>query len=99
MKKYYLASLISVVYIALITIMGELFEPLKNFLKNTFWHHWLGKSIVLAAIFALSAIIFSKTKSESEKTDEKYLAAISWLSFLGALAIFVFFSYEYFKHL
>lgn len=97
MKKFYFASIITILYIPFVTIVGELFEPLKNFFKTYFWHHWLGKGIVLILLYGTLLLIFGKTK-ETE-SDEKYMSVVLGLSFLSALAIFVFFVVEYGKHL
>lgn len=95
MKKYYLATLVSLIYIPLITIGGELYKPLKDFLKNTFWHHWLGKSVILIALFILAALVFQKS-SEKENDSQKIITIIV-LSLLGGSAIFIFFVFEYIK--
>ncbi len=97
MKKFYLASIVTILYIPLVTIVSELVAPLKNFFKTYFWHHWLGKGVVLILLYAALLLVFGKTK-ETE-SDEKYVSAILGLSFLSALAIFVFFVVEYGKHL
>lgn len=98
MKKYFLAAIISLIYIPAVTIVAELVPPLKDFLKNTFWHHWLGKGVILLALFPLLSLAFSKTKDGSAEHEEKYLTALLGLSVLSALSIFFFFTYEYLKH-
>ena len=97
MKKYYIAAIASIVYIALITIVGELFPPVKDFLKNTFWHHWLGKSVVLVLLFALVSFFAGKISDTDTAHDEKYLNWIFAGAALGALSIFIFFVLEYSK--
>lgn len=93
MKKYFIAAIVSIIYIPLITIIAELFSPLKDFLKNVFWHHWLGKSIILLFLFIATASIASLFK----KNDDKPLLSITCLSFISALAILLFFMVEYMK--
>jgi len=97
MKKYFLATIITLLYIPFVTIAGELNEPFKNFFKNLFWHHWLGKGIMLIVLYTACVLIFSKTK-ESEK-EAHWLLWIAGVSILGALSIFIFFVSEYLKHL
>ena len=97
MKKYYIAAIFTILYIPAITVAGELIKPLKDFLKNVFWHHWLGKSVILIAVFIIASLLFGKIKDENVLSDEKYFSWITRLAFLGALAIFVFFTYEYLK--
>ena len=94
MKKYYIAAIVSIIYIPLITVSAELFPPLKDFLKNVFWHHWLGKSIILLLLFIATAAIASLFKKDD---DNKYLPLITYLSFISSLAILLFFVVEYAK--
>lgn len=95
MKKFYLATIGTLLYIPIITIAGELYEPLKNFLKNTFWHHWLGKSVVLVALYVLLLLIFSNIKENGEEREGRYVSFVIGLAFIGAITIFGFFVVEY----
>jgi hypothetical protein len=45
-------SVAASVLVAMLTIVGEEWAPLKDWLKSTFTHHWLGKG-------ALSIVTFS----------------------------------------
>lgn len=98
MKKYYIAAIISILYIPLVTILGELFSPLKDFFKKIFWHHWLGKGAVLLMLF-LGICLALYRKKEEKIADEKYLSFLVLFSSVGALSIFAFFVFEYFKGL
>lgn len=95
MKKFYFATIGTLLYIPIITIAGELYEPLKNFLKNTFWHHWLGKSVILVVLYILLVLIFSGMKENGEEKEGKYLVWIMAIAMLGAFSIFGFFVVEY----
>lgn len=68
------------VLVALLTIIGEEWAPLKNWLKATFSHHWLGKSYLSCALFIVTTIVtypFTKNTGVSRAV---------WLAFYGALA-------------
>lgn len=96
MKKYFLATIVASLYIPLVTIAGELNAPFKNFFKNIFWHHWLGKGIVLILLYIVCVLLFSKTK-ESGK-EERWLSWTAGISVISALSIFIFFVVEYLKY-
>jgi len=86
---------ITAVFVAAVTVIAELAPPIKNWLKATFSHHWVGKSILAAALFAGLTIIFALLPL---RTDERKLTAalfvFAWLAILATLAIFGFFAYE-----
>lgn len=102
MKKYFISTIVSIIYIPLITIAGELYAPLKNLLKSIFWHHWLGKSVVLVILFIAVVLIsgaFLPKHEENNDKDGKFLTWTLYLSTFSALAILVFFVIEYIKHI
>lgn len=102
MKKYFIATIVSIIYIPLITIVAELYAPLKDFLKNIFWHHWLGKSAILVILFIAVTLIsgaFLSKHEEDNNRDSRFLTSVFWLSVFSALAVLLFFVIEYTKHI
>lgn len=102
MKKYFIAAIVSIIYIPLITIASELYAPLKDLLKNIFWHHWLGKSVVLIILFIAVTFISGAllpAREEDNIKDSKFLTGAFWSAALSALAILLFFMIEYMKHI
>lgn len=97
MKKFYLAAIISLLYIPIVTISAELVAPLKAFIKSIFWHHWFGKSVILIILFFVLSLIFSRSKNSSSAGEEKFLSVITWVAFASVVSIFLFFTYEYTK--
>ncbi|MBI4440017.1 hypothetical protein HY638_03520 [Candidatus Woesearchaeota archaeon] len=88
MKKfnYCLGASFSSVSLLLLIVVAELFEPFKNLLKSLFSHHWIGKMVVIAAIFLIAG--FSLRKGIFGN-DER----IAWYSVIITLAvIFLFFA-------
>lgn len=84
-----LGAIASALLIVLLTIGGEEWAPLKNWLKATFFHHWLGKSYLSIALFALiTAVSYPFTKHARS-------TRVLWLCFgiaaLSACALIVFF--------
>ena len=84
------------IFIAIITIGGELFAPLKNWLKAAFTHHWLGKSALSIILFVLIFILRSFTPASPEQVRRAILSA-AWWSVLSAVAMTLFFILHTFK--
>ena len=84
-----------VIFITFITINAELYLPIKDWLKNTFSHHWIGKGILSLAIFMIVGLLvwFLPVQQDEERT-RKILMLLNWLLILGSLAIFGFFLWE-----
>lgn len=99
MKKYYFAAIIAGLYIPVITIVAELNKPLKDFIAATFWHHWLGKSVILVGIMVILSLLPIRSKETTVKEDVGFLTLLMGITVLGGLSILGFFTYEYFTHL
>lgn len=92
-----LSAAITVIFITLVTIVADLQPPLKNWLKNTFTHHWVGKGILAVAIFVVATFLFSFLPFQIEENKlSKKVWALFWISILGAFVIFGFYIYETF---
>lgn len=52
-----LASILVSIAVALLTIIGEEYAPLKNWLKSTFTHHWIGKSALSVLVFVVGSVL------------------------------------------
>lgn len=97
------AAAFAVAFVTGITIAADLYLPLKDWLKLTFSHHWVGKGVLAIALFVgISAILlFFPTPKDEMKA--KALARSTWTlviaSLIGTISIIVFFIYEaFFKH-
>lgn len=78
------------ILLAILTIGGELWAPLKNTLKSMFTHHWLGKSALSIIFFTVIFFIRSNMQADMAKLSHKIHLAV-WLSFISALAMTLFF--------
>lgn len=91
------SAIITVVFIAIITMAADLAPSLKGWLASTFSHHWIGKSILsLALFFIFSALIFF---CPCQKNIEKATRLLSYLfisSIASVIIIFLFFVWEAF---
>lgn len=91
-------TIIAVVFVVLITIFGELVPPLKNFLKDQHYHHWVGKGIWTSILFTAGSLLFYILVLKKQYTNDhlaKWLTVLSFALILGGLILFAFFTYEY----
>ena len=93
--KHHIASgIITIASIAILTIIAELNEGIKNLLKNTFYHHWIGKGVIAIALFVIFAhIIKLNIKQDTISLVNKLIIT----TILSGLAIVVFFTWHTFK--
>ena len=63
-----LGSIAASIVLAILTIGGEEWAPLKDALKNAFTHHWLGKSVVSAAVFGVVFLLTAWQPSDVQRT-------------------------------
>lgn len=97
------AATCTVTFITGITVAADLYAPLKNWLKLTFSHHWVGKGILAGAVFAAVIVMVSFIPAPEDDLKAKTLARsvgkLIAASLAGTLVIIIFFIYEaFFKH-
>lgn len=71
-----------------LVILAEFFAPFKDLLKTLFWHHWVGKAILVTAAF----VICGFTLSEKKKGDTLAWNAVLW----SLIIILLFYVIHYF---
>jgi len=77
--------------LAILVIAAELFSSFKNFLKEVFTHHWVGKAVIITAVFIVFGFMF---RNRNNSYDDKR----SWYATLFSLAVvFLFFLLEYIR--
>lgn len=75
--------------IAVLTIGGEEWAPLKNWLKDTFTHHWLGKSaLAILAFVLITALAYFLVKG-FRATRALWIAVVCALFSSGAIIFFI----------
>ena len=96
-----LSAIAAIVTIVAITITGELYAPLKDWLKTTFTHHWLGKSIISIAVFAVVFFVSRLSIAVEDESENigSFISALSVFAILGTHALVGFYLYEYLIHL
>lgn len=98
-NSFIISATLTAVFITAITVTGELEPLIKNWLKDIFLHHWIGKGILSAVLFlATNAFCLIISKQPEEKTIIINLNRLFWIVCLGFAVILSFYVYETFKH-
>jgi amino acid transporter len=97
-SSFGIAAVVAIAFIVFATIFGELYGPFKDWLKETFNHHWIGKGVIAIVIFYLLGFLGICKMSNSEKAMTRMLNIVFWIALLGALSITGFYLYEYLIH-
>jgi len=90
------SAILSVVVVAALTIGGEIYLPLKNWLKVTFYHHWIGKGVISFSILLVGGGIFSFISSREGGSLRRLLSLLIVVTVLGTFSIIGFFVFESF---
>jgi hypothetical protein len=89
------AATVAVILVAALTIMADLAPSLKDWLKATFSHHWIGKGVLALVAFILVLIISSPlTKNISAEKLGKWVNMLTLTTVLASLLIIGFFIFE-----
>jgi len=88
-KALSLAAVVTIAWVAVVTILSELSSTFKELLSSIGGHHWIGKSVLLVVIFGMLYLIFSKL------VDDKLRLKDTWwligVVVLSGLAIVIFY--------
>lgn len=83
-----IAVIATSVMLAFLIISAEEIPVLKNWLKSTFYHHWLGKGALAILLFIVTAFIFRKRGAIGLSG---FIVAEAIIAALSVLAITAFF--------
>ncbi|MEK7147166.1 MAG: hypothetical protein AAB772_02830 [Patescibacteria group bacterium] len=98
-NAFVISAIITLIFITAITVIADLKPPLKNWLKDNFNHHWIGKGVLSVILFtAITIIIALIPKKTAGLKLTSALLYLFWTTVLGTFVIFGFFIYEYLKH-
>ncbi len=75
-----------------LTITAELYAPLKLWLKNIFFHHWIGKSVLVAILFVVLGFPLSHIKKNSSLGLA--LKTLALVAVISVVVIVLFFALE-----
>ena len=92
-----IGAIFSIVFVSVVTVVADLVPPLKDWLKTTFTHHWIGKGALSVGLFIVTAFVLARVPMRAtEKSLAKLLWLLFWVGFIGAVVISAFYVYETF---
>jgi hypothetical protein len=94
LQSFTISAIVTIIFVALITIFSELSPPLKDWLKATFIHHWIGKGIISIGIFSIFGLLGIALPHKANANF--WLKVLSVITILGFLAILGFYMYHYY---
>ena len=98
-NAFIIGAIGAVVFVAIATVGGELYSPFKDWLKESFWHHWVGKGILSVYLFLAIGAVLSFFRLDGQDLMRWLLLALLWFTILGFVAIAGFYAYEaFFAH-
>lgn len=98
-RAYTSGATIAVVFLVFLTILAELQVPLKDWLKTTFSHHWIGKGVLTAALFIVAGFLLSSRRRNSDEEEaSRWIVVLAWTVILGTVVLYFFFLYETLRH-
>lgn len=87
-----IAATVAITWISASTVIGEMYAPLKDALKESFTHHWIGKGVIAVVLFiVVFLLVYPVAKKHMDRTTA--LSALFWSSVLGTLAIIGYYFY------
>jgi len=98
LNSFISGAISSVVFLVLITVVADLIPTLKDWLKSSFYHHWIGKGVLAILIFFVIQglmAIYSRGKNTKKNIIEN-LWILNLVSIFGVFAMFMFFIIETF---
>lgn len=94
------ATALCALFVTAITIIAEYQAPLKEWLKVTFTHHWIGKSVLAVVVWAVATILITLGTRllREQKTDQSLINALymaSVICVVSAFSMTIFFILHY----
>ncbi|OGN14670.1 MAG: hypothetical protein A3J47_01090 [Candidatus Yanofskybacteria bacterium RIFCSPHIGHO2_02_FULL_43_22] len=92
------ASIITIVFVVIITVWAELSMPLKDWLKNFSGHHWTSKSIFSISIYIVATLVLCLLPNKySDGHIKRSLELVLIVTLLGIVTITLFFTGHHFQ--
>lgn len=90
-----IATVLALLGIVVMTVVGELWSPFKDFLASAFGHHWVGKGVLATGIFVVGSALAYPLSNPNDETLKGWLWTVVITATIAALALFGFFLWEY----
>jgi len=89
-------AIVASVFITISTILSEIYSPFKSWLTELLSHHWISKSVISTGLFfALSFVIYFIPEKLDEDKIKQRMWLLFWLTFVGVVAISVYYAYHF----
>jgi len=83
-----IASIATALMLAILIVAAEESPALKEWLKATFYHHWLGKGALALGLFALLCVALSLQRSAARLSRIIFFEAVAVIVSTGIIAGF-----------
>jgi hypothetical protein len=91
------AGIVTIVALTVITILGEVSDPLMKFMTSITGHHWVTKNIFSVILFL--ALLAATSRSASEgKASSTGLMWTAVTAIACSIALLAFFVMDFLKH-
>ena len=87
------ATIVTIIFVTVVTIAAEFSEVFKNFLKSITGHHWITKSVMAFVLFFAVYLFVKKSDDKVDALTESW--HIIWITLLASLVLFGFFLWEF----
>jgi|TARA_Y100000310_G_scaffold345866_1_gene471927 hypothetical protein len=95
-SAFAISGILAILLVVGLTIGGELYKPLKEWLKMMFSHHWIGKGVLSFVGFYIVGLLLKRMVGGGDRVLINLLYLLFFTGLLGALAILGFYYYETF---
>lgn len=86
------AAITSIVFVVVVTIVGELSPEFKALLKGLTSHHWITKSIGSLVVYAVAyPIVYATHRNPTDRSVAGHLWALFVVTLLGIATLTLFF--------
>ncbi|OGF57049.1 MAG: hypothetical protein A2Z21_10295 [Candidatus Fraserbacteria bacterium RBG_16_55_9] len=92
------ANILTVISIVVLTIVAELFPPVKEFLNRLTGHHWITKGLLALAVFSITAGIGALVRREESRDPLGWSWFAGTVAFVGVIVLFLFFMGRFIVH-
>lgn len=83
-----IAAAVAGLMLAVLIVAAEEIPALKDWLKATFYHHWLGKGALTLGVFAVLSVALSKQRSSTPLSTVIFYEAVAVCISVGIIAGF-----------
>lgn len=91
-----IGATVTIAVITGLTIWADLQPEIKTWLRETLYHHWVGKGLIGIAVFLLSGIFATAGGPKTEDQVAHSGRALFWTGITASVVLTVFYFFEAF---